>query len=279
MNKKEIKRIIELLDKNTNVRVTTYNKMLLKNYVEALNYTRRELQTLFNKLGNTPTFVEASIRLKNIEKQLDDKIVQLTNKTNIITKKAIDDVYVFNYNGFQSVLNKTIGTSVSFGLISKKSSEASVINPFSWQNSNIKYSSNLLKGIKNSVSVGILTGKSYDNILKDVTKKFNITAGNALRIIKTETHRNENAARLDSLENAQRIGSNLGYKIQKVWNSYIDDRTRQTHIDADGQVADDNGYFNVGGENIEAPGFGSPENTINCRCTVTINIIDNKNTE
>ena len=48
MNKKEIKNLIELLDKGSNRRTATYNKLMLKNYKEALIYTRQELQNAGN---------------------------------------------------------------------------------------------------------------------------------------------------------------------------------------------------------------------------------------
>jgi uncharacterized protein with gpF-like domain len=49
-----------------------------------------------------------------------------------------------------------------------------------------------------------------------------------------------------------------------------DDRTRDDHAEADGQVVAMGEPFIVGGEALLYPGdpAGSPENTISCRCTV-----------
>ena len=117
MNKKEIKNLIELLDKGSNRRTATYNKLMLKNYKEALIYTRQELQKLFNKLGDTPTYSEASVRLNNIEYQLVERINELNKNTTKLIKKSVQDNYEFNYNGFNKILGKSIPTDITFGLI------------------------------------------------------------------------------------------------------------------------------------------------------------------
>jgi HK97 family phage portal protein len=67
----------------------------------------------------------------------------------------------------------------------------------------------------------------------------------------------------------------LGYKQsgvvdKKQWLTAIDERTREWHIEADGQTVDLDKNFIVDGEELECPGGmgGSPENVVNCRCTI-----------
>lgn len=73
---------------------------------------------------------------------------------------------------------------------------------------------------------------------------------------------------------AVNAGANEGYRQggieKKEWLASIDERTRDAHATADGQVVSTEQSFIVGGEMLAAPGDpgGSPENTINCRCTV-----------
>ncbi len=54
------------------------------------------------------------------------------------------------------------------------------------------------------------------------------------------------------------------------WLSAHDSFVRDAHAEADGQVVVKGQKFNVGGEPLIAPGdpSGSPENVINCRCTI-----------
>jgi hypothetical protein len=62
-----------------------------------------------------------------------------------------------------------------------------------------------------------------------------------------------------------------GLDLEKSWLSTRDDRTREDHMDADGQLVGLNDPFTVGGEQLDQPGdpAGSPGNVINCRCTQT----------
>lgn len=56
----------------------------------------------------------------------------------------------------------------------------------------------------------------------------------------------------------------------KTWLATPDDRTRETHVEADGQTVPIDAQFDVGGELLDYPGdpSGSDEEVINCRCTV-----------
>lgn len=55
----------------------------------------------------------------------------------------------------------------------------------------------------------------------------------------------------------------------KTWVAILDSTTREDHADADGQEVAADEPFSVGGEELDYPGDagGSPEQTINCRCT------------
>jgi HK97 family phage portal protein len=55
---------------------------------------------------------------------------------------------------------------------------------------------------------------------------------------------------------------------EKEWLATFDELTRPAHEDADAQVVDQRGAFDVGGEELKFPGdpAGSPWNVINCRC-------------
>ena len=58
----------------------------------------------------------------------------------------------------------------------------------------------------------------------------------------------------------------------KKWDATIDGKTRPDHADANGQVVPLSEAFMVGGEQLMFPGdpSGSPQQTINCRCTMII---------
>lgn len=86
-------------------------------------------------------------------------------------------------------------------------------------------------------------------------------------IARTETMRSSNAGTTE-------LFREWGVR-KRAWLSTQDDRTREDHLGADGQEVAMDEAFDVGGEALMFPGdpAGSPENTINCRCT-TIPIIE-----
>jgi SPP1 gp7 family putative phage head morphogenesis protein len=87
--------------------------------------------------------------------------------------------------------------------------------------------------------------------------------GQALTIARTEAISAFNFAGVEAWRQS-------GDVDQLEWLSARDSAVRPTHADADGQVAGISDGFDVGGETLEYPGDpnGSPDETINCRCTL-----------
>ena len=88
-------------------------------------------------------------------------------------------------------------------------------------------------------------------------------ASRAQTIARTEAHGSSQGISLD-------VANQTDIPMAKVWLTNISDRTREEHIDADGQRRSLSQPFSVGGESLEYPGdpSGSAENTINCRCVI-----------
>lgn len=85
----------------------------------------------------------------------------------------------------------------------------------------------------------------------------------AERIARTEVLGALNEGTVDSYRQS-------GIVERKEWLSVQDDRTRDAHAEADGQMVELEAPFNVDGEALQFPGdpAGDPGNIINCRCTV-----------
>jgi len=95
-----------------------------------------------------------------------------------------------------------------------------------------------------------------------------ISRSRATTIAVTETH---NALSWAKHESTKAISEELNLGLKKEWATVEDDRTRPTHVNADGQKVDMDDNFIVGGESLKYPGDtnASAANTINCRCTET----------
>lgn len=116
----------------------------------------------------------------------------------------------------------------------------------------------------NKISKAITDAQSSDSDVEDAIR--GTLDGNAdaraRSIARTETH---GASQDAQFEVAQAIGLNT-----KRWVATNDNRTRETHVEADGQEQDMDKPFNVGEDELMYPGdpSGSPEETVQCRCVV-----------
>lgn len=87
------------------------------------------------------------------------------------------------------------------------------------------------------------------------------------RVARTEVIRVSNQA---SWQGANAASEDHNLTIKKRWLATRDGRTRDDHAGADGQIAEMNEAFDVGGEQLQYPGdpAGSAANVINCRCAI-----------
>ena len=118
--------------------------------------------------------------------------------------------------------------------------------------------------IVSMISDGSCEGLGAEDVARTIRKRINtISALRAATIARTEVAGAANYAS----DGAARA---MGLEMQKSWLATEDDRSRQWHIDADGQTIDMDQPFIVGGEALMYPGDASASaaNTINCRCVV-----------
>lgn len=117
--------------------------------------------------------------------------------------------------------------------------------------------------IANVLSKGIEDGTS----IQDMSARIASDAGGinrATRIARTEII---SASNLGSIEGAR----STGLPLDKTWLSTPGERTRDTHIEADGQTVPMDELFTVGGSKLDFPGDFSNNadvsELVNCRCT------------
>ena len=126
--------------------------------------------------------------------------------------------------------------------------------------------------VRNEVAQGIIQGESIDKIGARLTSQ--LAASNADKMnmfARTAVTGAQNAGRMERLHEAQ----DLGIKVKKKWLATLDNRTRDSHADLDGQEVDVDQKFKVTVDGhvmeIDYPGdpTAPPELVYNCRCTLT----------
>lgn len=120
--------------------------------------------------------------------------------------------------------------------------------------------------ISHTIRKGQEDGLSVEAIAKNLVNNISdstISRGRAAIIARTETHMAAGYA-------MQAQAATIGYPVTKTWVAVEDDRTRPTHSEVDGTTIGNDEYFDVGNDRLLYPGDpdGSPEEVINCRCTL-----------
>ena len=121
----------------------------------------------------------------------------------------------------------------------------------------------LNKQIAGEISRGISTGSMYGEIARNINGYARIGMNNAMRIARTEGHRIQSEANY----NAQVKAKSKGADVVKVWSSALDAKTRDSHMELDGQQKEVDEPFEYGRHKaMYAGGFGVAHLDINCRC-------------
>ena len=110
---------------------------------------------------------------------------------------------------------------------------------------------------------GVAEGWSLQQMMDALQSAEAMSPARAERIARTEVIGSLNGGKLDEYRDS-------GVCTGKEWLATQDDRTRDAHLDADGQTVDIDESFDVDGESLDYPGDpkGEPGNIINCRCSV-----------
>lgn len=121
--------------------------------------------------------------------------------------------------------------------------------------------------IRDAVDIAVRDGLSIPNTVKlieaRILDEWKVAAKyRADRIARTEV--------LSATSYASQVGADAtGLLYDKVWDAFLDSRTRPAHVQAHGQRVGKYGKFEVDGVLMERPHdpAGGAANVINCRCT------------
>lgn len=125
-------------------------------------------------------------------------------------------------------------------------------------------SEDILKQIKKDIKAG----KSMQKIADGIQKVSNKSKNSAILTARTETIRIMNLSRMDSFDEARK----MGIKFDKMWNHSGNKRApRHWHEDMNGTIVPWNEPFIVDGIEMMQPGDpdGGAKNVCNCGCFVT----------
>lgn len=188
-----------------------------------------------------------------------------------IVQKGRTHVFAENYNYAAYQLEKQSKGVVSFNLynenaVGKLIKRKPKMLP-EWNIDKRKdYAWNRQK-VENVVTQGIIQGKGIGEITNDLVDNLCTTNDSKMRTFaRTAMTGAQNAGRQARMEDAEEEG----VMVKKRWVATLDDRTRDTHADLDGQEVPVDEPFEVDGFEIMYPGDpnADPCMVYNCRCTM-----------
>lgn len=195
----------------------------------------------------------------------------LTNTDKIamkIVNQSLPDVYALNMNYGTYSIEKDSGINTSFILYNHAAVERLIMdNPKLLPSPKVDIPKDLRwnqQHIQSAITQGILQGKSIPAIAKDLQRVTGMDENAAIRNARTAMTGAQNAGRLDSMKRA----AARGIGVKKGWLSTLDNVTRDSHVDLDGEVQEIDRAFSNG---LMYPGdaSGAPAEVYNCRCRLT----------
>lgn len=195
----------------------------------------------------------------------------LTNTDKIAMKmvnQALPDVYALNMNYGTYSIEKDSKINTSFTLYNHAAVERLIKdNPKLLPSPKVDIPKDLRwnqQHIQSAITQGILQGKSIPEIAKHLQNVTGMDERAAIRNARTAMTGAQNAGRLDSMKRA----AARGIGVKKGWLSTLDNVTRDSHVDLDGEVQEIDRAFSNG---LMYPGdaSGPPAEVYNCRCRLT----------
>lgn len=139
---------------------------------------------------------------------------------------------------------------------------------------------NVIYDIKQQIGVGLANGDRYTTMAERVSRCLDGDYKKSVRIVRTETHRVEEAGNLDAAIALEEPLHEIGMRGTKTWRSMHDSRVRHErradHVKMDGRTVNVNEEFDLGnGVTTMSPGnSGDAANDIHCRCYLSYDLED-----
>ena len=250
------------------------NRKLYNAYNDSLKDVRKRLKTYMDEYEDLPYYKQQQAgKLSALEKE----IVELLNGA---YPKAKHEVTEFKRNeltdGYYSSMyqiESETGARLDFLGLDTEFVRQTVANPIAGKTlSKRLYTSRtkLANRATSELRIGMMQGKTYAEISGTISRHTEANYKQAVRIARTEGGRLRSLSKQVAYDEAKEMGIDL----QKRWYSSLDNRTRSSHRELDGQTVEIDEKFKYGGHEADGPRlFGKANLDINCRCT-TITIVD-----
>jgi hypothetical protein len=184
-------------------------KEILRAYKTAQKDIKKQLSDLYTKYEKDGVLTYSEMaKYRRLDGMLKD-INSTVNSTSINSgnkiKKLSGNVFENSYYQAGYTIEGMADAKLSFSLLHKNAIQASVENPIAGLTLSETLQKNrkqVITSIKQSVTQGLVMGESYKKMADRMTSALNNDATKALRVARTEAHRNQNAGTLKAVDHA-----------------------------------------------------------------------------
>lgn len=225
MNEKEF---LKMVDELFNLSEKEHREVL-KLYKRHRDNIKRLLAEIFMRYGQDGKVNVSDIQ--KIEQQMQEEIRNIAISEVAIVTSILATVFALAYYRTVYEIEKSIGVAISFSLLRKEVIDE-IVNfnwsgiPFSeriWDNANA-----LVKALRTELYLGISQGESIDKIAKRIDAKFNSSAFQSQRLIRTESARVISSAQ-------EKIYAESGVVEYLIYTATLDSRTSEICRSRDGK--------------------------------------------
>ena len=245
-----------------------------KEYEIALNEITKEMSKLFMNASVTkdgilsPYEMNRYNRLNNLFTKISNILNNMSTNNTKLNKILYGETFKSSYYRLGYSIDKSINAFTGFNVLNPEQVTAAMnlhISGLTLTETLSRHTREIQVKIRSTITQGIIQGFNPVKMASSLKHTLNGDYKKAIRVARTESGRAQNLGELKSIDTAELNG--VG--IKKVWISTLDDLTRDTHAELDGQIANDEGYFIIDGMRTQAPNqFGIASQDINCRCSL-----------
>ena len=226
---------------------------------------RAELKRVGKELGESYALNQTSLQFPDLQQKHKERVIKILNDLVFATVK----VFMNDKVGQKRMFTLDVANEV-YALLA-----ANVLTTSALISQNTVASATVVILQQMQLSLTKPKASEPEVIAKAIAKKIGgvNSISRAMTIARTETHK---AANTTQYTKAEWAAQESGLKVEVEWIATNDGRVRDNHRHADGQKRPIGQPFNVGGEAMRYPSDprASAKNTINCRCVLGYDTID-----
>lgn len=253
-----------------------YEKKIAEILKKTLDDIRKKMAMIYEKYAKDGVLTKADMtrynRLVSLEKNIVDLVRPGIKQAQQIVDRLRPEEYSEGFFRSGWSIDEASKVSLNWAPVNKELITKSLDNTFFHTASKL-FSQKSLSRIQNAINQGLIDGKSYATMIKDLKTSLNQSNYEIMRWLRTEMGAAYSAGSSDAYDSALK----QGIQGSVIWDAALerrDGRTRPTHAAMDGVKRSKDGLFHGAVGTTPYPKYEGmvAAERINCRCSIRFQI-------